>query len=189
MGGSGSGGHNAKPTEIKKLQGNAGHRKLSADTEPQPDPGIPEKPKGMPKAASREWDRIVPHLLMLRVLTVVDGKALAAYCDAYAYCEMARKDMAKHGLLVEEPILDKMGEEVGVKLKENPAVNTYAKMSGLMNKFLTQFGLTPASRSKLKIEKPKAVDPMDTFMQGTPKGEPAQADAFADLKDDDLKVQ
>lgn len=188
MGGSGSGGHNRKPTAVKELQGNAGHRKLNAD-EPRPDLGVPEKPKGMPRAASREWDRIVPALLKLGVLTIVDGKALAAYCDAYAYWEQARKDMDSHGLVVEEPILNKEGDEIGTKLKANPAVSIYATMGKLMKSFLVEFGLTPASRSKLKIEKPKPVDPMDEFMKGNGQQADESGSAFEDLTDTDLKVQ
>lgn len=188
MGGSGSGGHNAKPTAIKALQGNAGHRKPNHD-EPKPDLGVPEKPKGMPRAASREWDRIVPALLKLGVLSIVDGKALAAYCDAYAYWEKARKEMDDHGLVVEEPILNKEGDEIGSKYKANPAVSIYATMGKLMKSFLVEFGLTPASRSKLKIEKPKPVDPMDEFMKGNAQEADESGSAFADLAEEDLKVQ
>lgn len=187
MGGSGSGGHNAKPSAIKKLQGNAGHRKINA-AEPVVAIGTPEKPKGMPKAASREWDRIVPVLLALKVLSEVDGKALAAYCDAFAHWEMARREMSSRGLLVEEPILNKEGDEIGCKVKANPAVAIYATMANLMKKFLTEFGLTPASRSKLKVEQPKPADPMDEFLKQGKQAAPKEQDAFGDVSDADLKV-
>lgn len=188
MGGSGSGGSNRKPSAIKELQGNAGHRPVN-DDEPKPQVGVPEKPKGMLPAASREWERIVPELMRLGVLTVVDGKALAGYCDAYAYWEKARKDMDRHGLVCEEPVLNKEGDEIGTKLKANPAVAIYATMGKLMKTFLVEFGLTPASRSKLKVEKPKPADPMDQFLNGD-KGSvtPAEPDPLAGISDEDLKV-
>jgi P27 family predicted phage terminase small subunit len=188
VGGNGSGGHNRKPTAVKELQGNAGHRKPNAD-EPKPELGTPEKPKGMSKAASREWDRIVPALMSLGVLTVVDGKALAGYCDAYAYWELARKEMDDHGLVVEEPILNKEGDEIGEKLKANPAVSIYATMGKLMKSFLVEFGLTPASRSKLKVEKPKPADPMDAYLKQGGQEADSTGDAFADMDDEALKVQ
>lgn len=186
MGGSGSGGRNAKPTALKKLQGNPGKRPLNT-VEPIAPDGEPELPRGMSKAANREWAFIVPQLRLLGVLSIIDGKALAQYCDAHAHVEMARKEIKKHGLLIEEAVTSKEGFYVGTKYKENPAVNIYAKFSKIMNTYLQQFGLTPSSRSKLKIEKPKPVDEMETFMQGGVVTTPTQ-DAFEDLDEKDLVV-
>lgn len=185
MGGSGSGGRNAKPTAIKLLQGNPGKRPINTE-EPKPQEGEPEKPKGMPHAASREWDFIVPQLRLLGVLTIIDGKALMQYCDAYAHVEMARKEIKKHGLLIEEAIISGEGFFVGTKYKANPAVNIYATFSKIMNSYLQQFGLTPASRSKLKIEKPKPADEMENFMRGNAPEAAATPDAFEELDEKDF---
>src|SRR5579859_4519112 len=159
------------PTEIKKLAGNAGHRPLN-DQEPKPETGEPEMPKGMSKAARREWERIVPQLLQLGVLSRIDGKALAAYCDAYALWEQARKEIVKYGMVLRAPKCDKDGsviivnmekgdyapaDEIMVKKvgesvvqgriiyehKANPACAIYEHMAKLMKSFLIEFGLTP----------------------------------------------
>lgn len=168
-------GRRPKPTAMKELAGNPGHRPLN-DSEPRPDTGAPEMPKGMPAAARREWARIVPPLIQLGMLTSIDGKALAAYCDAYAHWEMARKEILKHGLLVEEPITGLEGAIIGTRYKANPAVSEYNTFSKLMKSYLIEFGLTPASRSKLKIEKANDTpDPMAELLT-RPK---AQADAKA----------
>lgn len=149
-------GRRPLPTAMKGLAGNPGHRPLN-DSEPKPKIEAPEMPKGMPKAARREWNTIVPILLRLGVLSNIDGKALAAYCDAYAHWELARKAIEKYGLVVEEPVFDKDGfaRVDVVKLKANPAVAEYATFGKLMKSYLIEFGLTPASRAKLKLEKPK----------------------------------
>ena len=97
-------GRRPKPTAMKELAGNPGHRPLN-DAEPKPDKAAPEMPKGMLKAARREWAAIVPSLLRIGVLSNIDGKALAAYCDAYAHWELARKQIEKYGLVIEEPVL------------------------------------------------------------------------------------
>lgn len=179
------------PTAIKKLTGNPGHRPLN-DKELVVEPGAPEMPKGMSKAAQREWEFIVPVLLELGVLTQVDGKALAGYCDAYALWEQARKDINKYGLVVESPKLNmgvpviiggqqeavidpKTGEPTGqthwvggealIELKANPAVSIYNTMGKAMKMFLIEFGLTPASRAKLKIEPRKQKNPDEEFFR------------------------
>jgi len=173
-------GRRPKPTALKELQGNPGHRPLN-DKELAAPKGEPEMPKGMLPAARREWKRIVPILIKLGVLSQIDGKALAAYCDTYAHWEMARKDIDKYGLVVEEPVLDKFnnpicigaipgvppepGAQYLVKLKANPAVSNYALFAKLMKSFLIEFGLTPASRAKLKVEADAGdEDPFEALM-------------------------
>jgi P27 family predicted phage terminase small subunit len=170
-------GRRPKPTALKELAGNPGHRPLNAD-EPRPEPGAPEKPKGMGHAANREWDFITGALLKLGILTNVDGKALAAYCDAYGLWEQARKEINKYGLVLKAPKVDKDGNVIIVRcgededwemvnpatkergkvlyeFKANPAVGVYNTFGKLMKAYLIEFGLTPASRSKLKIQPPK----------------------------------
>jgi P27 family predicted phage terminase small subunit len=172
-------GRRPKPTVLKELAGNPGHRPLN-DSEPKPQLVAPEMPKGMARAARREWSRIVPALLQLGVLSNIDGKALAAYCDAYSMWEEARKDLHKNGLVQDTPVLDKESKPVfidggdyqgedGTRMvlmvrKKNPAFEIYNSSAKLMKSFLIEFGLTPASRSKLKIEKKADADPMAKFL-------------------------
>lgn len=178
-------GRRPKPTALKELAGNPGHRPLN-DRELKPPKVAPEMPKGMARAAQREWRFITKQLMALNVLTNIDGKALAAYCDSFALWQAARKSIDKYGLVVESPRCDKEGypivvggrsvtdPETGetnfiggkpfVELKANPAVQIYNTMGKLMKTYLIEFGLTPASRSKLKIQAEPEVDPMETLM-------------------------
>ena len=153
MGGRGS-GRRAKPSALKKAQGNPGKRKLN-EREPQVEPGEPEMPAGLPKLAQQEWRDIVPRLLEMGVLTRVDGKALAAYCVAYSLAMTAAATIEKKGVFVKGAY----GE-----LKESPAVRVQDKALKLMKSFLIEFGLTPASRSKLKIEPKSESDPFAEFL-------------------------
>ena len=171
-----------KPTALKELQGNAGHRPLNAQ-EPKPDVGCPEMPKGLRKTAQREWRRITADLLRLGVLTVVDGKALAMYCDAYADWEEAQRECVKEGLWVEEPIVNKDGCVVGYKKKQAPWFNIKIIAMKVMKSYLIEFGLTPASRTKLKIEKPQPTDEVQTREQAM-----GAADADVDLAGIDTDV-
>ena len=148
-----------KPTALKELQGNPGKRPLN-DAEPKATPGVPEMPRGMPKAARREFVRICGDLMRLGVLTIVDGKGLMGYCLAYADCEASVKQCAKHGMWLEEPIVSKDGQVVGYKHKQAPWFNTQYIALKTMKSFLIEYGLTPASRSRLRIDKDQ-IEPDD----------------------------
>ena len=144
------GGRRPKPTQLKILEGNRGHRRIVGD-DFQPEPGVPEMPKGLSRASRREFRFMSRVLLDRGLLTIVDGKALAGYCQAYAFAEVALRDIEKHGQLVNVLALDKKTGKPVVKCRvRNPAIGTYRQMSRLMKLFLTEFGLTPASRRNLK---------------------------------------
>lgn len=155
-------GRRPLPTAMKVLAGNPGHRPLNAE-EPQPPKGAPEMPKGMSRAARREWKKITTELTILGLLTVVDGKALGEYCKlmglAETYYFIALKEP-----MVTEPVFDKTGMCVGDKIKVHPATAAYLGCSKAAKAYLIEFGLTPASRTKLKIQKPKEVDEYEAAM-------------------------
>jgi P27 family predicted phage terminase small subunit len=157
MGGKGSGGSNRKPTALKKLLNNPGKRKLN-EREPKPAKGIPEMPRFLNPEARAEWKRIVPILHKMGVLTVADGKALAAYCSCYSQLSKSEAAIEKFGL-----ICVTLDQVTGVaELKANPAVRIKSDALRQMKSFLIEFGLTPASRSKLQInandDEPDALD-------------------------------
>jgi phage terminase small subunit len=84
----------ATPSNIVKLTGNPGHRKANK-TEAKPRPVPPPAPTYLAKNARRVWDRLEPELDRLGLLTVVDGDAFAAYCEAVAQFEWATRTCRK----------------------------------------------------------------------------------------------
>lgn len=128
-------------------------------------------PRDLPAAARREWKRILPELRQLGVLSVIDGAALAAYCHAYARWFEAEKEVKRLGLIVEEAITkwDSDAEEsevLGYRYKKNPAVTISEAAMKIMKSFLVEFGMTPSSRSRVRVEKPTEEDPMEKFLKG-----------------------
>lgn len=128
-------------------------------------------PKDLRSTARREWKNITPILDELGLLSRVDGKALAMYCDAYADWEQAQRKCISDGMWYSEPILSGEGAVVGYKHKQSPWFNVKCTAMKMMKTYLIEFGLTPASRSRLRIEKPKSVDEFPT------REESAAADA------------
>jgi len=166
------GGRRPKPLAIHQLNGNPRHfskAELNGADNPQPDLIEPEMPKGMPKAARREWRRIVPLLKEINVLSKVDGLALAAYCRAHSLVEQAAKEIETGGLTFRVMYEDEdSGKMVPGEIKANPAVGIYMNAMKVMKSFLIEFGLTPASRSKLKVSKSSEADPMANYLNRKP---------------------
>ncbi len=103
-------------------------------------------PRGMSYAARREWRIMSAHLLKLGVLSVIDGKALAMYCASYSDWEEADRECKKKGSW------HQVDGAFGPVWKLAPWFNARCICAKMMKSFLIEFGMTPASRSKLKVE-------------------------------------
>ena len=146
-----------KPTAIRELEGDVGHHRKLPGEEPKPQIGAPEMPKGMGLIAKRHWRRYERVLLQLGVLSVVDGAALAEACKSAALSEIYFKKVIEKPT-VTLPIFDKEGAVIAWKEVANPLAADYVKMSKNMKAFQIEFGLTPASRVKLRVEKKPDAD-------------------------------
>lgn len=132
-------GPKPRPTALKLLEGERPDRVNAA--EPRALPGRPACPRHLDETAREEWDRIVPELEELGVLSRTDGAALAIYCDTYSQWVRANRDIRTYGMTVETG----MGG-----LKANPAVAISRAAASLMHRLLSEFGGTPSSRSRLR---------------------------------------
>src|SRR2546426_750007 len=80
-----------KPAPRKAREGNPGHQDLERGEQPRPRPIPPKCPTWLAREAKAEWRRVAPELERLRLLTIVDGAALAAHCQNYARWVAAEK--------------------------------------------------------------------------------------------------
>lgn len=170
-------GRRPLPTATRIAEGESvtrgrGHSRPIEGDDIQPDHVMPEMPKGMSKSARREWRRMSKILFRMGVLTEIDGKALAAYCEAYAQAEIALRDVAVNGQVTEifarvketGEVLEYNGKPVFERRDRNPSMAIYTECSKLMKTFLIEFGLTPASRSKLKLPVKQKEDELEKMM-------------------------
>ena len=144
-----------KPTKLKELAGNPGKRKLNK-SEPKPVPGIPSCPRHLSDRAKREWHRVTRELNAVGLLTQVDRAELAIYCQAYARWIEAEEYVTEHGLTVTTPNLF---------VVPSPYLGIANKAMEQMHKFAQQFGMTPAARSRISLEKPAEEDPFEAFVK------------------------
>lgn len=135
----------ATPTAMKVMRGNPGKRPLN-NAEPQPDATMPHAPGHLTKAARDEWRRVARRLHNAGVLTYVDRGILAAYCQAYGRWVEAEMEIEKRGAVMETP---------SGYMQQSPWVSMANKSMEQMIRAARELGLTPASRSAIKVEKPQ----------------------------------
>lgn len=153
-------GRRPKPTAIKKLEGNRGHRPLSK-TEPLPDKTPPTCPSWLSYQAKAEWKRVVPELERLGLITIVDRAALTGYCEAYARYVKAAK------AIQDSFTYDYIDQSFKTKRARKPEVDICRDSLNQVKAFCIEFGLTPSSRGRMSV--PGQVpdqDPLD-IMLGT----------------------
>jgi P27 family predicted phage terminase small subunit len=144
-------GRPPKPTHLKILEGNRGHRQLDPNAEPQPAKGIMEPPAGLPPEALGVWETIVPELDRLGLVTMVDEAAIEAACRGVATARSA--DLAIDRIMAEiNRKVAECGTAPQADLYNLAMLNAVSKKGWQQYKsFATEFGLTPASRTKLVV--------------------------------------
>lgn len=137
------GGRPRKPTEIKRLGGTLQPSRTNK-LEPVPEVALPMVPTWLSEKARQYWDMIGHVLLNMRVVSVADGPALSMLCDVLAEWAEAREYVLLNGSTYST--YTKQGDEMR---RPNPEVAMASDAWRRAMVMLTQFGLTPASRSKV----------------------------------------
>jgi P27 family predicted phage terminase small subunit len=137
------------PTYLKLLRGNPGKQRLNKN-EPRPTipAQCPEPPTWLSDYAKEEWRHVAPEAFQLHLLTVLDTACFSAYVESYARWRtaeealalMAANDPVMHGLIVR----GKRGTAI-----ENPLVYTSRQAARDMVRYASEFGMTPAARSRI----------------------------------------
>lgn len=154
-------GRRPKPTALKELAGNPGKRPLNP-REPKPRPKAPPPPATLSDAEKATYRRLARTLSGMGVVTVADGTALALLAVALTQYWDARAQVTKLGAVV---------KTAAGNLIQNPYLPVANKAWEQVMRLLSEFGLTPASRSRVQT------------LDGT--GEMSLADLlFADVMDD-----
>ena len=145
-----------KPTALRRLEGNPGKRALNT-REPQYVAKAPPCPRHLTTEARREWRRVARELLGQGLLQTVDRAALAAYCQAWARWVEAEQQMAAPGFQM-VITTDKGYAHV------SPWFQVATQSLKQMKTFLTEFGLTPASRSRIQTPERTEADEFEEFI-------------------------
>ncbi len=181
-------GRKPKPTHLKLLEGEKNKDRINTN-EPKPAPIAPGCPKFLKGEAKRFWYEKKKELEPLGLLTQIDGSALALGALAYGRLVQTEKMIQKIDKLtkpadtvrfplktpadqseVELP-LKKMLRESGLfifspngYLIPSPLLTVWNKAFDQMMKCLTEFGMTPSSRSRLSIKPPDEEEEFEALL-------------------------
>ena len=118
-------------------------------------------PGHLSDAAKVEWKRLVSELRAMNVLTSVDADALAMYCESYARWVEASAALACEGLVV---------KTFGGYPVQSPYIGIINQCLRTMKLLLTEFGMTPASRTRLQAPAESEEDQFDEFLRSKSPG-------------------
>jgi len=141
-------GRKPTPTALRVLRGNAGKRALPQG-EPKPAPARPECPPQLQGEARQEWERVADELEPLGLLAKVDRAALALYCDAWGRWVEATEALRQYGLVIKSPSGYPM---------QSPYLAIASKAADQMRLLLGEFGMSPASRTRVQATQPDEDD-------------------------------
>ncbi len=139
-------GPRPQPTKLKILKGNPGKRALNT-SEPQP-PALTDVPlplEWLEGYAKDEWRTLAPVLHKLGLLTSADLSFFAVYCQCYARWRSAEEWLSEHGGSV--ILRDKDGKVRSI-VRAPQAITAQAALAD-MNRYGSQFGLSPSSRTSI----------------------------------------
>ena len=117
---------------------------------------MPELPAHLDDEARAEWARIAPELKRLGLLTRIDRAALALYCVVWSRWVFAEIQINDQGPVVEAP-------KTKVRM-HNPFVSISHRAQTQMLRLLTEFGLTPSARSRIRAIEPPGDDDFEKFL-------------------------
>jgi len=152
-------GRPPKPTNLKVLEGNPGKRPLP-ENEPKPKPIPPKCPSWLNREGKKMWKQLAPELDRLGLLTMVDGQAFAAACQSWGIWVECERFMKKHGRTYEYT-----NKEGYTNLIERPEVKIGQKALAEFRAFCSEFGLTPAARTRIEVKLlDSEEDPMEMLL-------------------------
>lgn len=154
MAGNGNSGRPSKPAALHLLQGNRSKKNFDELIEEIKSPAIPVAAPPMPDVLSddavAEWERLIPDLMALGLVSTLDQMALATYCQAYAdwlrYQRMIAQRNAKSDddLGGDIQVFKTGAEQIGVLRTLANDAEKRANAAG------AQFGFSPMARRNLK---------------------------------------
>lgn len=136
-------GRKPKPTAVKKLEGNPGHRALPSN-EPRYDAASDRAPTGMSEDARKLWHQIAHDVIGAGVLRSVDVPAFTLMAEHYALAMEAFREIADAQSLT---VTDSNGLE-----RKSPLLQVARDNAAAYRAFAAEFGLTPSSRARIHVQ-------------------------------------
>ena len=147
------------PTNLALVKGNPSKRALNKN-EPKPPSGVPPTPKHFDKQGKYWFKRMADELNAIGVISQLDARALELLVEAYTeyrhHCDT---------LEIEGYTYRTETNTGDVLIKAHPAAMMKADAWKRIRAMLGEFGMTPASRTKVGVNGPAEADPLEEFLK------------------------
>ena len=131
-------GRKPVPTALKLIKGTDQPCRMNKN-EPKPKADRITMPAGLSPEAKKHWKQVIKHLKDAKIMTNLDVPALMIYCEAYAQWKDATDKINDHGAIIR-------GQNGPAR---SPYLMVAQKAFDQMKQMLTEFGMTPSSRTKI----------------------------------------
>ena len=135
-------GRKPKPTQLKLVDGNPGHKPLNMN-EPQPVGDLAEPPEWLSPSQVANWNYAIDNA-PAKLLKKLDKNILTVYVIAEDLYFQASQHVNRNGLVVRSPV---KGEPM-----QNPYLAILNKQSQILIKAAAEMGFTPSSRSRIVVQ-------------------------------------
>lgn len=144
---------NGRPPKPQALAALSGDRRRKGKGMDLP-LAVPDVPDWLSEEAKTEWATVTHLLSTMRVVSEVDSIALAQLADYMAKWKTAAQQVSKIGMVV--MIRDESGRVTGYR--RNPFVTMHLEYGLMVQRLLSQFGMTPSARARLMNGEAQATD-------------------------------
>lgn len=117
---------------------------------------LPRCPPHLDAVARKEWRRLAKPMHDAGVLTIADRAALAAYCQAYARWVEAEEKLKETPMLLKTP---------SGYVQQSPWLTIANKQMELMNRYMSELGLTPVARTRLARDETATKDKVPSIVR------------------------
>lgn len=158
-------GRKPKPDALKALSGGSSHRPDDGRRQLDMPEGTPEPPAHLSPGASQEWFRTVRWLMQVHgLLSPTDHAAIGIYCSYYDQWQRAEEQLPQLLARLDE-LDDSLERRMGTRQRDdlqrrrgralaryNSALGERNKARREMRAYLSELGLTPAARTRIRVD-------------------------------------
>ncbi len=135
-------GRRPTPKNLVLLRGNPGRRPVAKDIPDPPVVQVPEPPELLSMQAREHWPEFAELLSKMHVLSGADLPALCMLCESYSIYWEAMAGVRQYGIMSITP---------NNYVQRSEYLNTAFKALDECFKIMSEFGLTPSSRTKVRM--------------------------------------
>lgn len=149
-----------KPSHLRAVEGNPSHSRPINHMEPKPDSGFLPAPDYFTAKEKIWYNEMCEQLVKFGVMSVMDSKAVEMMVSAYSTYRKAKDELDEHG----SNTYKTLNSSGGITIKAHPSVAIASDAWRRFRSMATEFGLTPASRSKVVASEKNEDDIVDDLL-------------------------